>query len=62
MGNDPKTSVVDKELPVHGHRNCFVVSSAAWPTVGTAKTRQPGPDRDRLFVGEAARVEQSADA
>jgi choline dehydrogenase-like flavoprotein len=36
MGNDPKTSVVDHELRVHGHRNCFVVSSAAWPTVGTA--------------------------
>jgi glucose dehydrogenase len=36
MGNDPKTSVVDKHLRVHGHRNCFVVSTAAWPTVGTA--------------------------
>jgi choline dehydrogenase-like flavoprotein len=21
---------------VHGHGNCFVVSTAAWPTVGTA--------------------------
>jgi choline dehydrogenase-like flavoprotein len=20
---------------VHGHHNCFVVSTAAWPTVGT---------------------------
>ncbi len=36
MGNDPKTSVVDKHLRVHGHGNCFVVSSAVWPTVGTA--------------------------
>jgi choline dehydrogenase-like flavoprotein len=36
MGDDPKTSVVDKELRVHGHSNCFVVSTAVWPTVGTA--------------------------
>jgi glucose dehydrogenase len=36
MGNDAKTSVVDSELRVHGLHNCFVVSSAVWPTVGTA--------------------------
>jgi glucose dehydrogenase len=36
MGTDPKTSVVDSELRVHGHPNCFVVSTAVWPTVGTA--------------------------
>jgi choline dehydrogenase-like flavoprotein len=36
MGDDPKTSVVDRDLRVHGHSNCFVVSSTAWPTVGTA--------------------------
>jgi glucose dehydrogenase len=36
MGGDPKTAVVDSELRVHGHHNCFVVSTAVWPTVGTA--------------------------
>ncbi len=36
MGDDPKTSVVDSDLRVHGHANCFVVSTAVWPTVGTA--------------------------
>jgi len=36
MGTDPKTSVVDADLRVHGHQNCFVLGSAAWPTVGTA--------------------------
>jgi choline dehydrogenase-like flavoprotein len=36
MGRDPKTSVVDKHLRVHGHPNCFVVGSAVFPTVGTA--------------------------
>ena len=36
MGADAKTSVVDSELRVHGHRNCFIVSSAVWPSVGTA--------------------------
>ena len=36
MGADPRTSVVDAELRVHGHRNCFVVSTAVFPTVGTA--------------------------
>jgi choline dehydrogenase-like flavoprotein len=36
MGDDPKTSVVDKHLRVHGHENCFVVSTAVYPTVGTA--------------------------
>jgi len=36
MGADPKRSVVDKDLRVHGYRNCFVVGSAVWPTVGTA--------------------------
>jgi len=36
MGDNPKTSVVDSNLRVHGHPNCFVVSTAVWPTVGTA--------------------------
>jgi choline dehydrogenase-like flavoprotein len=36
MGDDPKTSVVDKHLRIHSHGNCFVVSTAVFPTVGTA--------------------------
>ena len=36
MGDDPRTSVVDKHLRLHGHDNCFVVSTAVYPTVGTA--------------------------
>jgi choline dehydrogenase-like flavoprotein len=36
MGDDPRTSVVDAELRVHGRRNCFVISTAVFPTVGTA--------------------------
>jgi len=36
MGNDPKTSVVDKDLRLHGHRNCFVLGSGVFPSVGTA--------------------------
>jgi choline dehydrogenase-like flavoprotein len=36
MGYDPRTSVVDAELRVHGHRNCFAISTAVFPTVGTA--------------------------
>jgi len=36
MGTDPKTSVVDTQLRLHGHTNCFVISSAVWPSVGTA--------------------------
>src|SRR5262249_11068623 len=36
MGHDPKSSVVDKQLRVHGHPNCFVLGTAVFPTVGTA--------------------------
>jgi choline dehydrogenase-like flavoprotein len=36
MGAEPKTSVVDAQLRVHGHGNCFVLGSAVFPTVGTA--------------------------
>jgi choline dehydrogenase-like flavoprotein len=36
MGTDPRTSVVDPELRVHGHDNCFVLGSAVFPAVGTA--------------------------
>ena len=36
MGADPRTSVVDADLRVHGHPNCFVVGSGVFPTAGTA--------------------------
>jgi choline dehydrogenase-like flavoprotein len=36
MGDDPRTSVVDRKLRVHGHGNCFVLGSSVYPTVGTA--------------------------
>ncbi|WP_246657325.1 GMC family oxidoreductase [Methylocystis sp. B8] len=36
MGDDPATSVVDKDLRAHGHRNLFLVGAAAFPTGGTA--------------------------
>jgi choline dehydrogenase-like flavoprotein len=36
MGDDPRTSVVDRDLRVHGHGNCFVLGASVFPTVGTA--------------------------
>ena len=36
MGNDPETSVVDRDLRAHDHENMFVVGSSVFPTVGTA--------------------------
>ena len=33
MGSDPKTSVVDRDLRTHDHRNLFIVGSAAFPTI-----------------------------
>jgi len=36
MGRDQRTSVVDDQLRVHGHPNCFVLGTAVFPTVGTA--------------------------
>jgi choline dehydrogenase-like flavoprotein len=36
MGDDPKTSVVDKDLRSHDHRNLFVLGSAVFPTSATA--------------------------
>jgi len=33
MGSDPKTSVVDRDLRAHDHRNLFIVGSAAFPTI-----------------------------
>ena len=36
MGTDPSSSVVDRELRVHGQPNCFVLGSSVYPSVGTA--------------------------
>lgn len=36
MGVDPKQSVVDTQLRLHGHRRCFVISIADFPSVGMA--------------------------
>jgi choline dehydrogenase-like flavoprotein len=38
MGTDPKTSVVDANLQVHGVSNLFVVSSGVFPTSGQANS------------------------
>ena len=36
MGEDPRESVVDKDLRAHDHRNLFIVGAAVFPTGGTA--------------------------
>ncbi len=36
MGEDPKTSVVDRELRSHEHRNLFILGSSVFPTSATA--------------------------
>ena len=36
MGNDPKSSVVDRDLLSHDHRNLFILGSAVFPTGATA--------------------------
>jgi len=36
MGNDPKTSVVDKFCRTHDHPNLFIVGSSVFPTSSTA--------------------------
>jgi choline dehydrogenase-like flavoprotein len=36
MGNDPKSSVVDKECRAHDHPNLFVLGSSVFPTSSTA--------------------------
>lgn len=56
IGADPRTSVVDAELRVHSHRNCFVISTAVFPTVGTA---HPTLTLAALSLRAAAAVRQS---
>jgi choline dehydrogenase-like flavoprotein len=36
MGRDPATSVVDRDLRSHDHRNLFILGSAVFPTSATA--------------------------
>jgi choline dehydrogenase-like flavoprotein len=36
MGDDPRSSVVDSQLRVHGHETCFVLGASVFPSVGTA--------------------------
>ena len=36
MGNDPKTSVVDRDLRSHDHKNLFLLGSGVFPSVGSA--------------------------
>jgi choline dehydrogenase-like flavoprotein len=38
MGNNPKTSVVDKDLTVRGVSNLFVASTSVFPTAGQANS------------------------
>jgi len=33
MGNDPKTSVVDRNLRTHDHPNLYIVGSSTFPTI-----------------------------
>ncbi len=41
MGRDPRTSVVDEDLKVHGVSNLHVASSAVFPTSGQANSTFP---------------------
>ena len=41
MGNDPKTSVVDSDLLVHGIRGLRVVDASIFPNVTSANTNSP---------------------
>lgn len=36
MGDDPKTSVVDRDLRSRDHRNLFILGSSVFPTSATA--------------------------
>lgn len=41
MGSDPRTSVVDENLAVHGVENLYVASSSVFPTTGQANSTFP---------------------
>ncbi len=36
MGNDPKTSVVDRDCRTHDHPNLFILGGSVFPTSSTA--------------------------
>lgn len=36
MGNDPRTSIVDKNLKCHDHKNLFILGSSVFPTVAAS--------------------------
>lgn len=38
MGNDPKTSVVDRDCRSHDHANLYIAGGAVMPTVGSVNT------------------------
>jgi choline dehydrogenase-like flavoprotein len=40
MGDDPSTSVVDRNLRAHGHPNLFVCDASVFPTPGGAQPSQ----------------------
>ncbi|WP_390332366.1 GMC oxidoreductase [Undibacterium arcticum] len=42
MGNDPKTSVVDRFGRTHDHENLFIVSTGVMPTAATCNSTQTG--------------------
>ena len=41
MGNDPKSSVVDKNLLVHGIKGLRVVDASIFPNITSANTNAP---------------------
>jgi choline dehydrogenase-like flavoprotein len=41
MGQDPRDSIVDADLKVHGFANLFVASSSVFPTTGQANSTFP---------------------
>ncbi|MPZ38503.1 MAG: GMC family oxidoreductase [Rhizobiales bacterium] len=56
MGDDPKTSVVDKDLRSHDHSNLFILGSAVFPTGATAN---PTLTIAALSLRAVSRVEET---